>query len=328
MTAFLFFGVALSKLALFTGPILALPCNEELEADMNRSILVVVLLSIALTVVPAVADAQLAANWIIPAAANTPGNGGTYWRTDLSIHNPQSWELPLLVQFLETGQVNDTVPTLDLVIYPYETINLWNVLGSDLFDVHGTGAILIYVPPNESCPDLECQFLVTSRTYTSDPSGGPGEFGQALPGAALLEGTDWLTYGYAAGILNGGLDFRCNIGVASWTPEWTQVAVDLQDATGAIVDTQIFDLPPFGHLQRRLRGSVTGGSLVFYLIDGPGDAFVYPYASVVNNVTGDPSYFFARYSSVGVTAKRISDPTPSFPKRGRTIDWSRPSAIR
>ncbi len=295
---------------------------------MNRSILVVVLLSIVLTVVPTVADAQLAANWIIPATANTPGNGGTYWKTDLSIHNPQSWELPLLVQFLETGKVNDTVPTLDLVIYPYETINLWDVLGPDLFDVHGTGAILIYVPPNESCPDLECQFLVTSRTYTSDPSGGAGEFGQALPGAALLEGTDWLTFGYAAGILNDNLDFRCNIGVASWTPEWTQVAVDLQDATGAIVDTQIFDLPPFGHLQRRLRNTVTGGSLVFYLIEGPVDAFVYPYASVVNNVTGDPSYFFARYSSVGVAAMRKSKPAPSYPKRGHAVHWSRIALTR
>lgn len=295
---------------------------------MNRSFLIVVLISIALAFVPTVADAQLAASWIIPAAANTPGNGGTYWKTDVSIHNPQSWELPLVVQFLETGQVNDFVPTLDLVIYPYETINLWDVLGPDLFDTRGTGALLIYVPADEPCPDLECRFLATSRTFTSDPSGGFGEFGQALPGAALLEGTDWLTYGYAAGILNDGLDFRCNVGVASWTAEWTQVAVDLQDADGAIIDTQVFDLPPFGHLQRRLRTSVTGGSLVFYLTDGPNDAFVYPYASVVNQVTGDPSYFFARYSSVGVAAKRNSDPAPSYPKRGRTVHWSRPGTNR
>ncbi|MCK5377983.1 MAG: hypothetical protein KAJ78_01215 [Acidobacteria bacterium] len=295
---------------------------------MHRSNMVLVLAAFLLAFGPGIADAQLAASWIIPAVANTPGNGGTYWSTDISIHNPQTWELPLTVQFLETGKVNDFVPTLDLVIYPYETINLWDVLGPDLFDVRGTGALLIYVPPGEPCPDLECQFLATSRTYTIDPLGGFGEFGQALPGAALLEGTDWLTYGYAAGILNDGLDFRCNIGVASWTPFWTQVAVDVQDANGAIVDTQIFDLPPFGHLQRRLRTSVTGGSLVFYLIDGPADAFVYPYASVVNQITGDPSYFFARYSGVGVSAKRSLEPTPSYPQRGQVVHWSRPGSKR
>ncbi|RLE21843.1 MAG: hypothetical protein DRJ65_15160 [Acidobacteria bacterium] len=295
---------------------------------MNRSILVLILAAFVLVIGTGIANAQLAANWIIPAVANTPGNGGTYWSTDVSIHNPQSWELPLIVQFLETGQVNDFVPTLDLVIYPYETINLWDVLGPDLFDVGGTGALLIYVPPEEPCPDLECLFLATSRTYTSDPSGGFGEFGQALPGAALLEGTDWLTYGYAAGILNDGLDFRCNIGVASWTPDWTQVAVDVQDETGAIVDTEIFDLPPFGHLQKRLRTEVMGGSLVFYLIDGPNDAFVYPYASVVNQTTGDPSYFFARFSGAGVSAKRNSKTIPSLPKRGRAVDWSRTALSR
>ena len=295
---------------------------------MKYSLLFVFVATTVLTFAPATADAQLASSWIIPAAANTPGNGGTYWRTDVSIHNPQNWQLPLLVQVLETGRVNDIVDTLDVVVSPYETINLWDVLGPDIFNISGTGAILIYVPPEEPCPDSECLFLVTSRTYTLDPSGGIGEFGQTLPGAALLEGTDWLTYGYAAGILNDGSDFRCNIGVASWTPAWTKVAVDLQDATGAIIDTQVFDLPPFGHLQRRLRTSVTGGSLVFYLIDGPNDAFVYPYASVVNNITGDPSYFFARYSSVGVVAKKTVDPKPLYPKRGRTVHWTQPDATR
>lgn len=294
---------------------------------MKYSLLFVIIAATALALAPAAAESQLASSWIIPAAANTPGNNGTYWMTDLSIHNPQNWELPLLVQVLESGRVNDSVPTLDVVINPYETINLWDVLGPGLFDINGTGAILVYVPLDEPCPETECHFLATSRTYTLDPSGGSGEFGQALPGAALLEGTDWLTYGYAAGILNDP-DFRCNIGVASWTPEWTQVAVDLQDPDGTIIDTQIFDLPPFGHLQRRLQRNVPGGSLVFYLIDGPSDAFVYPYASVVNNRTGDPSYFFARYSGVGVVAKRNTDPKPRYPQRGRTVHWTRSDAAR
>ena len=166
---------------------------------MKRVIFLGLSIVLTLTGLPSPASAQLATNWIIPAAGNTAGSGGTYWKTDLSIHNPQSWELPLVVQVLESDQVNDFVPTLDLVIYPYETINLWDVLGPDLFDVHGTGAILIYVPPNESCPDLECQFLVTSRTYTSDPSGGAGEFGQALPGAALTIGVSLLMPEGAAG---------------------------------------------------------------------------------------------------------------------------------
>lgn len=270
---------------------------------------------------PIPAAAQLSSSWIVPAAANTAGERGTYWRTDLSIHNPQGWELPIVVQVLESGRVNDVAPTLDLVVQPYETVNLWDVLGPDLFAIDGTGAILVYVPPEESCPGDECRFLTTSRTYTLDPEGGFGEFGQALPAAGLLEGTDWSSYGYAAGILNDGTDFRCNVGVASWTGAWTTVAVDVQDSDGTIVDTQVFDVPPFGHLQRRLQAPVVGGSLVFYLVSGPSDTFVYPYASVVNQTTGDPSYFFARYSGVGVPAKSARATAPHYPRRGRSVDW-------
>ena len=265
------------------------------------------------------AAAQLSDAWILPATANTDGNNGTYWMTDVSIQNPQNWTLPILVQALESGQPNVSVPTLEIDVLPWETVNLWDVLGPDWFDIYGTAAMLIYVPGNVSCPDNSCDFLVTSRTYTPDPWSTNGEFGQAIPGAALLEGTDWYTFGYATGILNDDDTFRCNIGVASWTDEWTMVYADIQDADGTIVDTEVFDLPPFGHLQRRMRTPVVGGTAVFYLVDGPDDAFVYPYVSVVNQDTGDPSYFFARYSGVGVEAKSRKRSTVDFPAHGRIV---------
>ena len=82
--------------------------------------------------------AQLSDAWIVPAAANTPGDGGTYWHTDLSIQNPQTWTLPLVVQVLESGQSNTSVPTLDLDVLPWETVNLWDVLGPDVFAIYGS----------------------------------------------------------------------------------------------------------------------------------------------------------------------------------------------
>lgn len=268
------------------------------------------------------ATAQLSDAWIVPAAANTEGNGGTYWHTDLSIQNPQNWELPIVVQVLKSGQINTSVPTLDLDILPWETVNLWDVLGPDLFASSGTAALLVYVPQGVDCPENSCDFLVTSRTYTEDPWSANGEFGQAISGAALLEGTDWSTFGYATGILNDDDFFRCNIGVASWTGEWTMVYADIQDTAGNVIDTEVFDLPPFGHLQRRLREPVVGGTAVFYIVDGPSDAFVYPYVSVVNQATGDPSYFFARYSGVGAAAKNRSRSSVAFPARGGTVTGS------
>ena len=75
--------------------------------------------------------------------------------------------------------------------------------------------------------------------------------------------------------------------------------LDIQDADGQIVTSEVFDVPPYGHVQRRLLTSGYGGSLVFYLESGPDEALVFPYATVINQLTGDASYFFASSSVVG-----------------------------
>jgi hypothetical protein len=243
--------------------------------------------------------AQLSADWMIPAAAHNPGVRGTYWVTDLSLHNPHEYDLSVVVQALPSETNNDAVPTLDLVLSPWQTVNLWDVLGPDVFDLDGTAAILAYANPTWACDPIEsCHFLVTSRTYTPD-AGGAGEFGLTVAGAGVERATNWESLAYAAGILNDGRYFRCNVGIASWTAGWTTVRLDVQDAAGSIIESEFFDVPPFGHVQRRLATPVEGGSLVYYLQSGPDSALIFPYAIVINQETGDPSYFFAEASSVG-----------------------------
>lgn len=250
------------------------------------------------------AAAQLGPAWVVPAAAHTPGNGSTFWMTDLTLHNPHQYTLPVRIFFLPSDRSNQSSPVMDLDLYPWETFNLWDVLGPDIFDWNGTGAFLIFADTDYiDCDDSdECAFLVTSRTYTPDPGSATGEYGQGIPGALESEGLDWWTYGYAAGILNDGDTFRTNVGVASWTGTWTTVRFDVQDAAGNILATGEIDVPPFGHVQNRLAVPVSGGSLVFYLVDGPDDTLVFPYASVVNQETGDPTYIAVHASPVGTTS--------------------------
>jgi len=261
------------------------------------------------------AGAQLSADWMIPAAAHNPGARGTFWVTDLSLHNPHEYDLPVVVQALPSETENDAVPTLDLVLAPWQTVNLWDVLGPDVLDLEGTAAILAYADPAWDCDPIEsCHFLVTSRTYTPG-AGGAGEFGLTVAGAGVERATDWETFAYAAGILNDGRYFRCNVGVASWTAEWTTVRLDTQDAGGNILESELFDVPPFGHVQRRLAASVEGGSLVFYLQSGPDNALIFPYATVINQATGDPSYVFAEASSVGSSLAKKSARSHERPDR-------------
>ncbi|MDH3813824.1 MAG: hypothetical protein OEV48_05025 [Acidobacteriota bacterium] len=273
---------------------------RERMTELGAIGLVVLMTAVA----PLPIEAQLAADWMVPAAAHNRGSQDTFWKTDLSLHNPHEFDLPVVIQALPSDTVNLEVPTLTFTIYPWETINLWDVLGPDVFDVDGTAAIIAYADPALRCDPIEdCHFLVTSRTYTPE-KGGDGEYGLTVPGAAISRATDWSTFGYAAGVLNDGDFFRCNAGVASWTPDWTRVRLDIQDSDGQIVSSEVFDLPPYGHVQRRLATSGYGSSLVFYLESGPDDASVFPYATVINQQTGDSSYLFASSSTVGVSVAK------------------------
>lgn len=277
-----------------------------------KSIAAITLLA---AVAPALVSAQLAADWMIPAAAHNRGSKDTFWRTDLSLHNPHEHDLPVVVQVLPSDKINFDVPTMSFTLYPWETVNLWDVLGPDFFDLKGTAAILAYADPSLRCDPIEdCHFLATSRTYTPEQGGGVGEYGLTVPGAAVARGTDWSTFGYAAGVLNDGMYFRCNAGIASWTPDWTRVRLDIQNANGEIVTSETFDLPPYGHVQRRLVPSGEGGTLVFYLESGPGDTLIFPYATVINQQTGDASYLFASASTVGVSVAKDFGTPPERPQ--------------
>jgi len=293
---------------------------ESLVSYRAVSYRAVIWAGIAITVCAPPVSAQLSADWMVPAAASNAGAHNTFWRTDLSLHNPHEYELPVVVQALPSFTENEVVPTLDFILAPWQTLNLWDVLGPGIFDLEGTAAILAYADTSLACDPIEaCHFLVTSRTYTPDED-GDGEFGLTVFGAAVGRGVDWDSLAYAAGILNDGTAFRCNVGVASWTPQWTTVRLDIQDADGFILSSELFDIPPFGHVQRRLGEKMEGGSLVFYLQSGPDDALVFPYATVINQKTGDPSYIFAEPSPVGVSvAKRTSrqNGRPATPARRR-----------
>lgn len=248
---------------------------------------------------------ELTSAYVIPAAANTPGRLGTDWHTDLTLYNPQQHKLPIVLHFLPSGQNNNgQVPTVSFDLFPWETLNLWDVLGPKGFNARGkTGALLVYTDDERiSCSGTRCDFAAFSRTYTLDPRGGRGEFGQAFPGVAAHLGLDRSVIAYLPQLTDNA-DFRTNLGVASWTPAWVKVRVELQSPSGTIIHRQDQLVPPFGHIQWHLNRTVVGGTAAVFIVDGPADAMVFPYASVVNNVYGDPVTVEGQYTTVGLAAQ-------------------------
>ncbi|MGC8915699.1 MAG: hypothetical protein ACP5NF_01815 [Thermoanaerobaculum sp.] len=251
---------------------------------------------------------ELTSVYVVPAAANTLGRNGTDWHTDLTLVNPHDFTLPIVLQFLPTGRDNSQgVPTVTFDLYPYETLNLWDVLGPKGFAARGsTGALLVAADSDKvSCPSQSprCDFVVFSRTYTVGPL--PGEFGQALPGFPASWGMDWSVLAYLPQVSHDA-DFRTNVGVASLTNAFVEVGYDVQAPDGRILKRDSAFIAPFGHAQWSLPTSVTGGSVVFYLKSGPQDAMVFPYASVVQQKTGDPAYIEAHMTTVGVSSQGMA----------------------
>lgn len=255
----------------------------------------------------AVGGRELASLYVVPAAANAAGRSGTDWHTDLTLVNPHAFSLPVFLQYLPSGRDNSQgVPTVTFDLQPFETLNLWDVLGPNGFDARGsTGALLVGADEERvSCGATEhtCELVVFSRTYTLGPL--PGEFGQALPGFPAGWGMDRSVLAYLPQVSNDA-DFRTNLGVASLSDAFVEVGYDLQAPDGRIIDRRSTWVAPFGHGQWALPAPVTGGSVVMYIKSGPADAMLFPYASVVNQRTGDPVYVEAHMTVVGVSAQSL-----------------------
>lgn len=250
---------------------------------------------------------ELTGAYMIPAAANKAGKGGTDWHTDLTLVNPHNSPLPIVLYFLPSDTDNSHgVPAVTFTLRARQTLNLWDVLGAHGFDVRGqTGALLVAADaeqPGFSCRETSCDFVVFSRTYTLGPL--PGEFGQGLPGFPLDFGLDWSVLAYVPQLFNDA-DFRTNLGVASVTDGWVLLGVDLQLPNGEVVHRDTLWVPPFGHKQWSLNRTVAGATAVFYLLGGSEQAMLFPYASVVNERTGDPTYVEAHMTAVGVSAQAL-----------------------
>ncbi len=255
---------------------------------------------------------ELTSAYVVTAVANKVGWAGTDWHTDLTLYNPQNKVLSVQIVFLPTGRDNTVSPFAPLIdLQPWETLNLWDVLGPNGFDARGqTGALLVYADTKaNSCPgtagDTSCDFAVLARNYTLNPLGGGGEFGQDFAGFPAHLG---VTSGYIAYLpqLTDDSEFITSIGVASWTSAPVTVQVDLQDTSGQIFYHYQVSVPPYGHVQDRVPAGIEGGTAAVYILAGPNDAMVYPYATVRSAITGDPTTIEAQISAVGLSAQAAS----------------------
>ena len=241
---------------------------------------------------PLIASAQVNDTYVIPVAGNTPGAFGTRWMTQFSVFNPQSYELKVSVTYVPTlgGQGLEA-----LIRVPANAVAFSNNVLNDLFSVSGGGALLVATFPEDN-PTVKNDvisraFLVTTNTFNNSSS---GTFGQSIPG--IWTGLqDFTTDGISAvahGIRNiAAQGWRANVGAVNLGRSSITMRVNVYDIDGKVLARDLpFTIPPLAHIQDSLPVQVDRGTVEFFVDDSTNQAVVFPYVSVIDQLSGDPTY--------------------------------------
>jgi PKD repeat protein len=247
--------------------------------------------------------------YLLPAVAHIPGDGGSTWRTDVQIYNPDpnvSPQNPLVM----TATLRDMNRTLEIFdsTYIYEDFMQRFTNGND------SGPVIITTksqyPPQ-----------IWTRTYNLTSG---GTYGQFVPAIRLDENGGGSAVGsgkyYVAG-LRSNARYRTNVGIVNPTGSVVPVNVAIYDDLGIKVGQYTRQVNPFD-LKQDLISSVVPGinpnrpfSIEF---DVPAGQWVIAFASFLDNGSGDPVYMQA------VRASELASPDfrqGVLPGVGRVGPW-------
>ena len=225
--------------------------------------------------------------WLLPSSARSPGDGGAFYTTDLTVANTGVTEATLFLRFLGHDADGRDGQDRTFLLAPGRSVTYGDVLGSAFGYGEAWGGLQL----RSASPSL----VVASQTSTP---GGGGTFGQSVP---LVAETELIRSGTTRTIpaVREDASFRTNLVLANGTESACAVDVSLVSDAGAVLASRRWDLPPLGMTQvtRVVRelgiaASVAGARLVLST-PTPGGAFA-AYASVIDDRTNDPRTLLPR----------------------------------
>ena len=255
----------------------------------------------------------LAPAFVVPQVAHTDGAFGSRWRTNVFLYNPNAFAMRITLMFLPTGQANPGALSTEIKLSPGETTEIPDVASlPDLAgNVHAGALILEGASAGDGTPG-PAVFVASSRTFNlraTSPGGGPGECLPAVPiGDGLCRGSR-ATFRDVA----GGGQRRVNLGVVALAAAPVQVTVVQRDRSGTARQPAVWELPPFGHLQKALTGRLSDGTVDIEVTGGPAAARVFAYLSQIDRASGAPLHALPE---VGAGCPATAPPAP-LPSRLR-----------
>ena len=245
--------------------------------------LVAVIVAISCTL--ALATSDQASEIHIPGAAHVAGSNNTSWRTDLELRSVGTIGARVRIDLLREGRDNTSYPSVTLELPAGQAQRYEDVLDA-LFGFEGTATLRIAI--------LDGDIRATSRTFNTTPE---GTFGQYIGGTDQYDvyatGND-ATLIQLTSSPSSDSGFRTNLGLVNLEGFPTTIDIDLYLADLTILGRVSVNLEPYeydqidGVFSRVTSDPVADGIAITRAVTT--GARYLTYASVIDNLTGDPIY--------------------------------------
>jgi PKD repeat protein len=213
--------------------------------------------------------------WVVPAAAHSPGAQGTNWVSDVAVHNPSSQAIAVNLYFMGRGRDNSGITGERIELPGEATVGLHDIV-LDLFGSSNTsGAILV---------GAESTVRVASRTYNDDAS---GTYGQFIPGLPARDSVGSGRQVFLIQLTRSSV-FRTNVGWVNLGSSELDLSIRLVGADGVAIGDHQASVPPYGYGQANDILPINIDDAMAVISTSSPDASFFAYASVVDNHTGDP----------------------------------------
>ncbi len=231
----------------------------------------------------------------IPVAAHVDGKNGTRWRTSLEVLNHSDVEVEVRIAALPAGRDNTAGGVQRTVLLPGGSARRFDDVVGTLFGANGIASLRL--TPSGG------PVSASSRTATFAAQGG-GSYGQVIPAVPRSQMATPADTRILIGLAQRDSEprpVRTNVGIVNVSDRSAEFELDFMHGDGTPIGSTTVYVPPLSLIQ------------VFMpladLADQPVDTAValvralnsgidwYAYASVVDGVSGDPSYVGCRSES-------------------------------
>jgi hypothetical protein len=239
--------------------------------------------------IAAAASGQLVATrpssqqFLIPAAGAQPGNGGTFFRSDITIINYRGADQRIRLQWLAQDVSGVGGAAIETTIAASSGIASEDFV-TNVMQRTGLGAIVVTAIDATGAFDSRAQLVATSRIWTPQPSGG-GTTSQSLPSIAFTDiGSSTIA------ILGARRDarYRTNVGIVNLSSDPQSFQVVVFGSFGS--EVRPVDVQPLSMVLFAVTGAASTTPLqvqVQNVTTVSRSSSIVAYASSIDNVTGD-----------------------------------------